>query len=73
MKSLYVAGDSEEIGKLFTRIERYMKRISGDDAILNFQDYRKDDRKFTPHQGGDLNSGLEPGAPTNGRRGLGPH
>ena len=50
-----------------------MKRISGDDAILNFQDYRKDDRKFTPHQGGDLNSGLEPGAPTNGRRGLGPH
>ena len=73
MKSLYVAGDSEEIGKLFTRIERYMKRISGDDGILNFQDYRKDDRKFTPHQGGDLNGGLEAGAPANGRRGLGPH
>ena len=29
-KSLYVAGDHEEIGKLFVRIERYIKRISGD-------------------------------------------
>jgi hypothetical protein len=44
-KSLYVAGDSDEISNLFTRIERYMKRISGDDDILNFENFRKDDRK----------------------------
>lgn len=44
VKSLYVAGDSEEVGKLFSRIERYMKRISGDPEVLNFTDLRRDDR-----------------------------
>ena len=61
IKSLYVAGDSAEIGNLFTRIERYMKRISGDNEILNFNDYRKDDRKFNKAPADD---GL------GGRRGL---
>ena len=46
VKSLYVAGDSEEISKLFVRVERYMKRISDDDDILNFDNFRKDDRKL---------------------------
>jgi len=50
-KSLYVAGDSDEIGKLFARVERYMKRIAMNDDILNFDNYRKDDRAFkTPSQ-----------------------
>ena len=40
-----------------------------DEDILNFQDYRKDDRKLTY---GDLNN-TEPGTAGNGRRGLGPH
>ena len=62
IKSLYVAGDSEEIGRLFTRIERYMKRISGDPEILNFTDYRKDDRKFNKMSDLDQTTG--------GRRGL---
>jgi predicted GTPase len=39
-----VAGDSAEIGTLFKRIERYMVRISGDANVLDFSDYRKDDR-----------------------------
>ena len=48
---MYVAGDSDEIGKLFARIERYMKRIASNDDILNFDNYRKDDRSFkTPSQ-----------------------
>jgi len=45
-----VAGDSDEIGKLFKRIERYMTRLSGDAAILNFDNYLKDDRKFDRQQ-----------------------
>jgi hypothetical protein len=64
IKSLYVAGDSEEIGRLFTRIERYMKRISGDVDILNFSDYRKDDRKFNKSNVAELEN------VTGGRRGL---
>lgn len=44
IKSLYVAGDSAEVGNLFTRMERYVKRISGDPDILNFTDFRPDDR-----------------------------
>jgi hypothetical protein len=63
IKSLYVAGDSEEIGKLFARIERYMKRISGDTEILNFTDYRKDDRKGPTQDMGDVMS-------KSGRRGF---
>lgn len=39
-----MAGDSDEIGKLFKRIERYMTRISSDSNILNFDNYRKDDK-----------------------------
>lgn len=27
------------------RIEKYIKRISGDSEVLNFKDYRRDDRK----------------------------
>jgi hypothetical protein len=27
------------------RIEKYIKRISGDPDVLNFKDYRRDDRK----------------------------
>jgi len=27
------------------RIEKYMKRITGDSDVLNFKDYRRDDRK----------------------------
>ena len=27
------------------RIEKYIKRISGDPEVLNFKDYRRDDRK----------------------------
>jgi hypothetical protein len=61
---LYVAGDSEEIGRLFTRIERYMKRISGDVDILNFNEYRKDDRKFNKSNVADLENS------NGGRRGL---
>ena len=48
-----------------------MKRISGDEDILNFQDYRKDDRKFNPN--GDANNLVDAGGAGNGRRGLGPH
>lgn len=47
IKSLYVAGDSEEIGRLFVRIEKYIKRLSGDADVLSFKDYRRDDRKRT--------------------------
>lgn len=76
MKSLYVAGDSEEIGKLFFRIERYMKRLASDDTVLEFQDYRRDDRKQGKPGGGaaDLSgtgknlAGLD--GSLNGRRGL---
>lgn len=39
-----------------------MKRISGDAEILNFTDYRKDDRKFNKVSDLDQTSG--------GRRGL---
>ena len=45
---MYVAGDVDEIGRLFQRIERYMKRISGDEDILSFNDYRRDDRLGGP-------------------------
>ena len=40
-----MAGDNEEINNLFIRIERYIKRISGDPEVLNFKDFRRDDRK----------------------------
>jgi len=72
VKSLYVAGDTEEIGKLYERIERYMKRISGDADILNFNDYRKDDRKYNRSMGPDLaaTNNLDGLAGTNGRRGI---
>jgi hypothetical protein len=43
---LYVAGDSVEIGKLFTRLEKFMVRIAMTDTILNFDNYRKDDRSY---------------------------
>lgn len=33
-KSLYVAGDTDEIGTLFKRIERYIGRISNDKEVL---------------------------------------
>jgi len=39
VKAAYVGGDSEEIRKLFTRIERYMTRITGDATILNFDGF----------------------------------
>ena len=42
-----MAGDNEEISNLFMRIEKYIKRISGDPEVLNFKDYRRDDRKKT--------------------------
>ena len=42
-KSMYVAGDSQEIDKLFKRIERYVTRISSDSGILNFENYRRED------------------------------
>lgn len=66
---MYVAGDSEEIGRLFLRIEKYIKRISGDADVLSFKDYRKDDRKRGDLGGtGKQNlSGLDGG---QGRRGL---
>ena len=47
-KSLYVAGDSEEIGTLFKRIERYITRISNDKNVLQFDDFRRDDRDGSP-------------------------
>lgn len=37
-----MAGDNDEIGKLFKRIERFLVRIS-DPEILNFDSYRKED------------------------------
>jgi hypothetical protein len=43
VKSLYVAGDSDEVGKLFKRIDRYILRISADKNVLNFDDYRKEE------------------------------
>ena len=39
---LYIAGDAEEITNLFTRIEKFMRRISGDANILEFKDYKKE-------------------------------
>jgi hypothetical protein len=50
---MYVAGDSEEIGKLFKRIERYMTRISGDAAVLNFENYSNDNRKMIDNNQSD--------------------
>ena len=41
-----MAGDFEEIGKLFKRIERYMTRIAEPD-ILNFDNFRKDDTSMS--------------------------
>lgn len=69
---MYVAGDSDEIGKLFARVERFMKRIAGDDEILNFDNYRKDDRTFrTPSQQTPNKEALVPATlALNGRRGL---
>lgn len=69
MKSLYVAGDNEEISALFMRIEKYIKRISGDPDVLNFKDYRRDDRKKDAGSGvkqnmANLDGGMQ------GRRGL---
>ena len=51
VKSLYVAGDSFEIGKLFTRIEKFMVRIAMSDSILIFDNYRKDDRSYQTTSG----------------------
>jgi hypothetical protein len=44
-----------------------MKRISGDEGILNFNDYRKDDRKFNKTS---KPQDLEGPNATGGRRGL---
>lgn len=71
-----MAGDSDEIGKLFARIERYMKRISMQDDILNFDNYRKDDRSFKTPSVTNQTPAKEPLRPpptlalNNGRRGL---
>jgi len=46
IKQLYVQGDSEEISKLFARIEKFMTRITGSDEILKFENFRSEDRKF---------------------------
>lgn len=63
-----MAGDSEEIGRLFVRIERYIKRISGDPDVLSFKDYRRDDRKRSELGGTGKLSGLD--GQVQGRRGL---
>jgi hypothetical protein len=34
------------MAKIYKRIERYILRLSGDDQILNFTDYRKDTKKI---------------------------
>lgn len=62
-KSLYVAGEAEEIGKLFTRIERYVTRISNDKKVLEFADFRRDDRA-------GLDGARELTESQKGRRGL---
>jgi hypothetical protein len=43
---MYVQGDSDEISKLFARIEKFMTRITGSDEILKFENFRSEDRKF---------------------------
>lgn len=45
-----------------------MVRISGDKEILNFNDYRKDDRKFNKADNGPKADEIKRSA--NGRRGL---
>ena len=45
-----------------------MVRISGDKEILNFNDYRKDDRKFNKADNGPKTDEIKKSA--NGRRGL---
>ena len=65
---MYVAGDVDEIGRLFQRIERYVKRISADEDILNFNDYRKDSRGGL-NKTGNQNIGDALGM-SNGRRGV---
>ena len=41
--SLLSAGEADEIAKIFMRIERFVKRLSGDADILKFKDFRIDD------------------------------
>ena len=41
--SLLGAGEADEIAKIFMRIERFVKRLSGDADILKFKDFRIDD------------------------------
>jgi hypothetical protein len=60
-KSLYVAGDGAEISKLFQRIERYIVRLTNDKEVLQFKDFRRDDRPEI--------SAADTGA-GNGRRGV---
>ena len=39
-KNLYVAGELEEIIKLFARLDKYFTRITLGDSILDFDNYR---------------------------------
>lgn len=39
------------MAKLYKRIEKYIVRLSGDEQILNFTDYRKDARKVVQRAG----------------------
>jgi len=40
-KSLCVAGDTEQILKLFERIDKYMLKIAVDESFLDFSGYRE--------------------------------
>lgn len=40
---MYINGVSNEIGKLFTRLERFMARIAGE-AILDFDQKKKSEK-----------------------------
>ena len=41
IKHAYIAGDINEINKLFFRIDRFAKILTGDTKILDFTNYRK--------------------------------
>jgi hypothetical protein len=41
VKFAHIAGDINEINKLFFRIDRFVKILTGDTKILDFTNYRK--------------------------------
>jgi hypothetical protein len=68
IKHAYTAGDINEINKLFFRIDRFAKILTGDTKILDFTNYRKPlapNARFS-HM---MDSTKFNGKPTHSRRG----